>query len=35
MQCTGADFRLDHEGMDATVKFDSRPKQFVTFAEGE
>ena len=35
MQFTGASFRLDHEGIDATVKFDSRPRQFITFTEGK
>jgi len=35
MQFTGASFRLDKDGIDATVKFDSRPKQFITFVEGK
>lgn len=33
MQFTGAMFRFDKDGIDATVKFDSRPKQFITFVE--
>lgn len=35
MQFTGASFRVDKDGIDATVKFDSRPKQFITFTEGK
>lgn len=35
MQFTGASFVADKDGIDATVKFDSRPRQFVTFVEGK
>lgn len=35
MLFVGASFVADKDGIDVTVKFDSRPKQFISFVEGK
>lgn len=35
MQLVAASFCADSDGIDVTIKFDSRPKQFVSFVEGK